>query len=121
MEEEITSLPEESQAHLEKRAKKRVNFHIHFFIYLIAIAFFWLLWFFLFKSDQTGESSVFLRLCWAITLFWGLIVLAHFMFAIRWNKSAIEKEVARLKKKEKQLREKMDKLKENIENNHQTN
>ncbi|MBO4282323.1 MAG: 2TM domain-containing protein [Bacteroidales bacterium] len=123
-EENRTIVPEESQAQLEKRAKKRVHFRIHFFIYLIVIAFFWLLWYFLFKPGQTGESSVFLKLCWAITLFWALIVFSHYMFAIRWNKSAIEKEVERLKKREKKLKEKMERLKESIkttENNNQTN
>ena len=123
-EENRTIVLEESQAQLEKRAKKRVHFRIHFFIYLIVIAFFWLLWYFLFKPGQTGESSVFLKLCWAITLFWALIVFSHYMFAIRWNKSAIEKEVERLKKREKKLKEKMERLKESIkttENNNQTN
>ncbi|MCR5190419.1 MAG: 2TM domain-containing protein [Bacteroidales bacterium] len=126
MEEEInaTPAPDENQAQMEKRAKKRVHFRIHLFIYLIVIAFFWLLWFFLFKPNQTGESSVFLKLCWAITLFWALIVFTHYMFAIRWNRSAVEKEVSRLKKREKQLKEKMEQLKENIkekENNQPSN
>ena len=117
MEEEInaTLAPEETQDQLEKRAKKRVHFRINFFIYLIVIAFFWLLWFFLFKPGQTGESSVFLKLCWAITLFWALIVFTHYMFAIRWNRSAIEKEVERLKKREKKLKEKMENLKKDLQ------
>ena len=117
MDEEInaTLVPEENQAQLEKRAKKKVHFRIHLFIYLIFIAFFWLLWFFLFKPNQTGESSVFLKLCWAITLFWALIVFAHYMFAIRWNRSAIEKEVERLKKREKKLKEKMEAMKTDLQ------
>ena len=117
MEEEInaTPAPEENREQLEKRAKKKVHFRIHLFIYLIVIAFFWLLWFFLFKPNQTGESSVFLKLCWAITLFWALIVFAHYMFAIRWNKSAIEKEVERLKKREKKLKEKMETMKKDLQ------
>ena len=117
MDEEInaTLVPEENQAQLEKRAKKKVHFRIHLFIYLIVIAFFWLLWFFLFKPNQTGESSVFLKLCWAITLFWALIVFAHYMFAIRWNRSAIEKEVERLKKREKKLKEKMEAMKTDLQ------
>ena len=117
MDEEInaTLVPEENQAQLEKRAKKKVHFRIHLFIYLIVIAFFWLLWFFLFKPNQTGESSVFLKLCWAITLFWALIVFAHYMFAIRWNRSAIEKEVERLKKREKKLKEKMGAMKTDLQ------
>jgi membrane protein implicated in regulation of membrane protease activity len=117
MEEDInaTLVPEENPAQLEKRAKKKVHFRIHFFIYLIVIAFFWLLWFFLFKPNQTGESSVFLKLCWAITLFWALIVFAHYMFAVRWNRSAIEKEVERLKKREKKLKEKMETLKTDLQ------
>lgn len=117
MDEEInaTLVPEENQAQLEKRAKKKVHFRIHLFIYLIVIAFFWLLWFFLFKPSRTGESSVFLKLCWAITLFWALIVFAHYMFAIRWNRSAIEKEVERLKKREKKLKEKMESLKTDLQ------
>ena len=117
MDEEInaTLVPEENQAQLEKRAKKKVHVRIHLFIYLIVIAFFWLLWFFLFKPNQTGESSVFLKLCWAITLFWALIVFAHYMFAIRWNRSAIEKEVERLKKREKKLKEKMEAMKTDLQ------
>lgn len=107
---------EESDSKIESRAKKRVRFRIHLFIYLIAIAFFWMLWFFLFKSSNTAESSVFLKLSWAITLFWALILLAHYMFAIRWNKSAIEKEVARLRKKEQKLLEEAKKLHNNDNN-----
>ena len=117
MEEETnaTVVPEETQDQMEKRAKKRVHFRINLFVYLIVIAFFWLLWFFLFKPNQTGESSVFLKLCWAITLFWALILFAHYMFAIRWNRSAIEKEVERLKKREKKLKEKMEAMKTDLQ------
>ena len=98
----------------EKRARQRVHFRIHFCIYLLVVALLWLLWFFLFKNASTGEGSIFLKLSWAVTLIWGLVVLAHYLFAIRWNKSMVEKEVAKLKKREAELKKQETKLKEQL-------
>lgn len=104
----------ESVQQMEKRAKKHIHFKIHICIYLLVAAFFWLLWFFLFKGKATGEDSIFLKLTLAITLFWGLFVIFHYLFAYKWNKSYLEKEVRSLQKKEKKLKKQLAELRERV-------
>jgi len=57
------------QAEIDKsiynRAKKRVSFKIHLTVYLLVNAFFWLLWYFLFKGK---EDPTFFRFTLALTL-----------------------------------------------------
>lgn len=100
----------ENAQQTEKRAKKHIHFKIHICIYLLVVAFFWLLWFFLFKGKAMGEDSIFLKLTLAITLFWGLFIIFHYLFAYKWNKSYLEKEVLRLQKKEKTLKKQLAEL-----------
>lgn len=96
------------------RARKRVSFKIHFAIYLMVIAFFWLLWGFLFKDiPNEGEISMFFRLTLAITVFWAIFIIAHYLIAYKWNKSFVEKEIKRLEKQEAKHLAQLEELKQN--------
>jgi uncharacterized membrane protein len=46
-------------------------------------------------------------------LFWLLFIIAHYLFAFKWNKSIVEKEIKRLEKKEKKLEALKEKLNQN--------
>lgn len=111
METEINPVKTEDQKKIYKRAKRRVSFKIHFAIYLLVIAFFWLLWGFLFKdSVNDGETSVFFRLSLAITFFWGIFIIAHYLIAYKWNKSFVDKEIKRLEKEQEKNKSKLEAL-----------
>lgn len=103
----------EEEKKMYDKAKKRVSFKVHFMIYILCIALFWLLWVFLFKdSVNEGETSVFFRLTLAMTLFWGIFVFTHYLIVYKWNKTYIEKEIKRLKKQQAKQLEELQKLKE---------
>lgn len=101
----------ESESQIAKRARKHIGFKIHLCIYVLVIAFFWLLWFFIFKNQTNGENSVFLKLSWAVTLFWLLFIIMHYLVSYKWNKSYLEKEIARMKEKHKKLLKQLDEIK----------
>lgn len=102
------------QKKMYNRAKRRVSFKIHFAIYLLTIAFFWLLWGFLFKDSlNNGETSIFFRLTLAITFFWAIFIIAHYLIAYKWNKSFVEKEIKRLEKQQAKQRAQLEELKQN--------
>ncbi|MDD4581536.1 MAG: 2TM domain-containing protein [Bacteroidales bacterium] len=103
----------EEEKKMYNKAKRRVSFKVHFTIYFLCIALFWLLWVFLFKdSVNEGETSVFFRLTLALTLFWGIFVFAHYLIVYKWNKSYIEKEIKRLKKQQAKQEEELKRLTE---------
>ncbi|HOF16780.1 MAG TPA: 2TM domain-containing protein [Bacteroidales bacterium] len=106
----ILSEQKDDEKKLYKIAKKRAAFRIHLSIYLLVILFFWLIWYFLFAGK---EDNTFLLLTLAITLFWLLFIIAHYLFAFKWNKSIVEKEIKRLEKKEKKLEALKEKLNQN--------
>ncbi|MDY0015410.1 MAG: 2TM domain-containing protein [Bacteroidales bacterium] len=113
MDEETNPVMTEEQKKMYRRAKRRVSFKIHFAIYLLVIAFFWLLWGFLFKdSVNEGETSVFFRLTLAITFFWGIFIITHYLIAYKWNKSFVEKEIKRLEKQKAKQQAKLQELQE---------
>lgn len=104
----------ETESQREKRARKHVQFKIHLCIYILVVAFFWLLWFFLFKNTDGSARDMFFKLSWAITLFWLLFIIGHYLFAYKWNRSYLEKEVGKLQKKEKKLKKQLAELRERV-------
>lgn len=111
MDTETNPVMTEEQKKIYKRARRRVSFKMHFAIYLLVNAFFWLLWFFLFKdSVNEGETSVFFRFSLAITLFWGIFIIAHYLIAYTWNKSFVEKEIKRLEKEQAIYKARLEEL-----------
>ena len=100
----------ETESRREKRARKHVQFKIHLCIYILVISFFWLLWFFLFKNTDGSARDMFFKLSWAITLFWLLFIISHYLFAYKWNRSYLEKEVSRMRKNEQKLKKQLEEL-----------
>jgi len=106
MAEETTNIPEispEEEAKLAKMAGRRTSFKIHLAIFILANAFLWVVWFFLFKGK---EDTTFLKAILFVLIVWLLAVILHYMIVYKWTKSYKEKELSSLKKlRMQQLRE----------------
>jgi cell division protein FtsL len=106
MEENNPTIPEispEEEAKLAKMAGRRTSFKIHLAIFLIANAFLWVVWYFLFKGR---EDITFLKAILFVLIVWLLAIILHYMIVYKWTKSYKEKELSSLKKlRMQQLRE----------------
>ena len=97
-------------------SKSRVIFKIHLTVFVVVNLIIWALWFTLFNAVVTDAyiSSAILKAFLCVTLVWFLIVLLHFLIAYRWNRTLVEKELARIRKQRaKQLKE-IEKIKAKI-------
>ena len=106
MAEETTNIPEispEEEAKLAKMAGRRTSFKIHLAIFILANAFLWVVWYFLFKGK---EDTTFLKAILFVLIVWLLAMVLHYMIVYKWTKSYKEKELSSLKKlRMQQLRE----------------
>lgn len=106
MEENNPNIPEispEEEAKLAKMAGRRTTFKIHLAIFIIANAFLWVVWYFLFKGK---EDITFLKAILFVLIVWLLAIILHYMIVYKWTKSYKEKELSSLKKlRMQQLRE----------------
>ena len=95
---------EEEEQTLRKKAQKRVNFKIHFTVFILANLLIWLFWFFILSSLELALDA-----CIFISSVWTICMIAHYLIIYKWNKSYVDKEIAQLKKeqerKEKELKE----------------
>ena len=57
---------------------------------------------------------MFFKLSWAITLFWLLFIISHYLFAYKWNRSYLEKEVSRMRKNEQKLKKQLEELRTRV-------
>jgi len=117
-EEEITvnNISTEEEASMINASKSRVIFKIHLTVFVVVNLIIWALWFTLFNAVVTDAyiSSAILKAFLCVTLVWFLIVLLHFLIAYRWNRTLVEKELARIRKQRaKQLKE-IEKIKAKI-------
>lgn len=98
MEENGLNAPEispEEERKLEKMAARRTSFKIHLAIFLIANAFLWVVWYFLFKGK---EDATFIKAILFVLIVWLLAVVLHYMIVYKWTKSYKEKELSSLKR-----------------------
>lgn len=75
---------------LYRKAKKRVGFKVHFVIYLLILAFLWVVWFFIFKDNN---ETLFMKAILFLTLSWTIVLIGHFFYAFKWNSSLVENEI----------------------------
>ena len=111
MAENNTSLPEispEEEAKLAKMAARRTSFKIHFAIFMLANAFLWVVWYFLFQGK---EDTTFLMAILFLLIVWLLAVILHYMIVYKWTKSYKEKELSSLKKLRQQQLLEIERLK----------
>lgn len=92
----IPEISPEEERKLEKMAARRTSFKIHFAIFLIANAFLWVVWYFLFKGK---EDITFLKAILFVLIVWTLAVVLHYMIVYKWTKTYKEKELSSLKKR----------------------
>lgn len=110
-EEEITvnnTISAEEEASMINASKSRVIFKIHLTVFVVINLIIWALWFTLFNAVVTDAyiSTAILKAFLCVTLVWFLIVILHFLIAYRWNRTLVEKELARIRKQRaKQLKE----------------
>jgi hypothetical protein len=79
-----------TEEHLKKKAQKRVDFKHHFLIYVLVIAFLWVIW------ALTGRRHL-----WPIwpTGGWGIAILFQYIGAFNpFQIYSVEKEIEKLKK-----------------------
>lgn len=90
-----TEISAEEEAKLAKMAARRVSFKIHLAIFVIANAFLWVVWYFLFKDSV---ENTFLMAILFVLIVWLLAIILHYMIVYKWTKSYKEKELTSLKK-----------------------
>ena len=81
-----------NEEHLEELAKKRIDFKRHLLIYVIVIAFLWVIW------AVTGSGYM-----WPVypTGGWGIAIIFHYAGAYNSDKFfSVEKEIEKLKEGE---------------------
>ena len=99
----IPEITPEEEAKLTRMAARRTSFKIHLAIFILANAFLWVVWYFLFKDS--GEVT-FLKAILFLLIVWLLAIILHYMIVYKWTKSYKEKELTSLKKiRQKQLLE----------------
>ncbi|HNY62908.1 MAG TPA: 2TM domain-containing protein [Bacteroidales bacterium] len=101
---------------LFNKAKKRVNFKIHAAIYLIILAILWVIWGFIFKNSS-AETSIFLKSILFITIIWSIILIAHYLYAFKWNSALVERELQRMIKQMEKDKKSETELNQETKNN----
>ena len=91
----IPEITPEEEAKLAKMAARRTSFKIHLAIFILANAFLWVVWYFLFKDS---EDITFLKAILFLLIVWLLAIILHYMIVYKWTKSYKEKELTSLKK-----------------------
>ena len=83
---------------LWKKAHERAGFKMHLIVYLIVIAFLWVLWAFLRYVNNTSETIL-----WPLfpMIGWGLGVLLHYLIVFSWKQKITQREYEKLLKKRK--------------------
>lgn len=114
MAENNSNIPEitpEEEAKLARMAARRTSFKIHLAIFILANAFLWVVWYFLFKGK---EDITFLKAILFLLIVWLLAVILHYMIVYKWTKSYKEKELTSLKKIRQQQLLEIENLKAEI-------
>ena len=104
---------EQEEQTLRKKAQKRVNFKIHFTVFILANLLIWLFWFFIFSNMDDGVfRQATLNTLLFVSLVWTICIFAHYLLIYKWNKSYVEKEIVRLKKEQEKKEKELEEIKE---------
>ncbi len=107
---------------LYKKATRRAAFKIHLAIYLLVNLIFWLIWFFIIKSEESNPTSTkTLKALIFFTIVWLLLLVGHYLAVYRWNKTLVEKELNKLLKENKANEEKLRIARQKNINSQQSN
>lgn len=81
-----------------KKANERAGFKMHIIIYVIVIAFLWVLWAFLGYINNIENNSK-----WPLYPMagWALAVLLHYLIVFSWKHKLAQKEYEKMMKKNK--------------------
>ena len=91
----IPEISVEEEMKLAKMASRRTSFKIHLAIFILANAFLWVVWYFLFSNSQ---DNTFLKAILFVLIVWLIAIILHYMIVYKWTKSYKEKELTSLKK-----------------------
>jgi hypothetical protein len=106
---------------LYKKASRRAAFKIHLAIYVLVNLIFWLIWFFIIKSEEPNPTSAkTLNALIFFTIVWLLLLIGHYLAVYKWNKSLVENELNKLLKENKINEEKLRKLRQKNINSQQS-
>ena len=106
---------------LYKKASRRAAFKIHLAVYFLVNLIFWLIWFFIIKSEEPNPTSTkTLNALIFFTIVWLLLLIGHYLAVYKWNKSLVEKELNKLLKENRANEEKLRKLQQKNINSQQS-
>ncbi|MBO4503705.1 MAG: 2TM domain-containing protein [Bacteroidales bacterium] len=118
---EKTTIPDvnvEEEAKMQNVATSRMRFRIHLGLFILINLIIWVLYFTLFNAIVTDFSIkwAILKVFICITVAWFLLLVLHYCIAFKWNKTLVEKELARIKKQRNKQLKTIEKLKAQIQN-----
>ena len=109
-----TTIDEEVQ--MRKVAPMRIAFRVHLTIFVLVNLILWVLKYTLLSAIVTDETidAAILKAFICVTIVWLIIVILHFLIAYVWNKTLVEKELAKMRKQRAKQLKKIEELKEKI-------
>ena len=84
---------------------------MHLTIFLLANAFLWVVWYFLFKDK---EDQTFLTAILFVLIVWLLGLIIHYLIAYKWTKNLKERELSSLKQQLQQQLAEVQSLKDEL-------
>lgn len=105
------ALTSEEEAKLNRIASRRSSFKMHLTIFLLANAFLWVVWYFLFKDK---EDQTFLTAILFVLIVWLLGLIIHYLIAYKWTKNLKERELSSLKQQLQQQLAEVQSLKDEL-------
>lgn len=106
---------------LLKKAHRRAGFRVHIAIFILANLLLWIFWYFVLRGRPDETAQTLSQGLLFILLAWFVIIMAHYLFAYKWNKTLVEKELRKLEKERKKQEEKLESMKEEMKNSIENN
>jgi len=104
---------------LLKNASRRAGFKIHLAISILVNLLLWIFWLFFLKGRSNETAFALFQGILFISLVWFIVIVAHYLFVYKWNKTLVEKELMKLKQEIKNHEEKIERLKKEKGKNNQ--
>lgn len=113
--------PEEEE-NLRKTAYRRNGFKIHTGIFFLINILLWVIWILVFRNKEGDvdfktliQGDKFFTAILFVTIVWLIFFIGHYLIVYKWNKTATEKVLKRLKKQRKKQLKKIEALRLEIQ------
>ena len=103
----------DEEAKMQNVAASRMRFRVHFGLFVLINLIIWVLYFTLFSAVVTDRDikAAILKVFVCVTAAWLLVLILHYCIAFKWNKTLVEKELARIRKQRSRQLKKIEELK----------